>query len=77
MLLKSKIPSTLQIMSLYLANKDTEYILFKPVKVGYMEDIIVNFTRLDYSICIQIIISHKHGLYTLDRGFFHSVTRCL
>lgn len=33
MLLKSKIPSTLQIMSLYLANKDTEYILFKPVKV--------------------------------------------
>lgn len=36
MLLKSKIPSTLQIMSLYLANKDTEYILFKPVKVGMM-----------------------------------------
>lgn len=33
MLLKSKIPSTLQIMALYLANKDTEYILFKPVKV--------------------------------------------
>jgi hypothetical protein len=33
MLLKSKIPSTLQIMSVYLANKDTEYILFKPVKV--------------------------------------------
>ena len=33
MLLKSKIPSTLQIMSLYLANKDTEFILFKPVKV--------------------------------------------
>ena len=34
MLLKSKIPSTLQIMALYLANKDTEYILFKPVKVN-------------------------------------------
>lgn len=33
MLIKSKLPSTLQSMSLFLANKDTEYILFKPVKV--------------------------------------------
>ncbi|XP_020896480.1 conserved oligomeric Golgi complex subunit 3 [Exaiptasia diaphana] len=32
MLIKSKLPSTLQSMSLFLANKDTEYILFKPVK---------------------------------------------
>lgn len=32
MLLKSKLPTTLQSLSLYLANKDTEYILFKPVK---------------------------------------------
>ncbi|XP_066915841.1 conserved oligomeric Golgi complex subunit 3-like [Clytia hemisphaerica] len=31
MLLKSKLPSTLQSLALYLANKDTEYILFKPV----------------------------------------------
>ena len=34
MLLKSKSPTTLQSLSLYLANKDTEYILFKPVKVS-------------------------------------------
>ena len=33
MLLKSKLTSTLQSMALFLANKDTEYILFKPVKV--------------------------------------------
>ena len=33
MLLKSKLTSTLQSMGLFLANKDTEYILFKPVKV--------------------------------------------
>ncbi|TRY99143.1 hypothetical protein DNTS_018938 [Danionella cerebrum] len=31
--LKNKLPSTLQSMSLYLANKDTEFILFKPVRV--------------------------------------------
>ncbi|XP_062832018.1 conserved oligomeric Golgi complex subunit 3 [Anolis carolinensis] len=30
--IKTKLPSTLQSMSLYLANKDTEFILFKPVK---------------------------------------------
>lgn len=34
MLLKSKLTSTLQSMALFLANKDTEYILFKPVKVS-------------------------------------------
>lgn len=32
MLLKSKLPSTRQSLALYLANKDTEFILFKPVK---------------------------------------------
>lgn len=32
MLLKSKLPSTKQSLTLYLANKDTEFILFKPVK---------------------------------------------
>ncbi|XP_046902260.1 conserved oligomeric Golgi complex subunit 3 [Hypomesus transpacificus] len=30
--MKNKLPSTLQSMSLYLANKDTEFILFKPVR---------------------------------------------
>uniref|UniRef100_A0AAY4DJF6 Conserved oligomeric Golgi complex subunit 3 n=1 Tax=Denticeps clupeoides TaxID=299321 RepID=A0AAY4DJF6_9TELE len=30
--LKSKLPNTLQSMSLYLANRDTEFILFKPVR---------------------------------------------
>lgn len=30
--LKNKLPSTLQSMTLYLANKDTEFILFKPVR---------------------------------------------
>ncbi|XP_031565571.1 conserved oligomeric Golgi complex subunit 3-like [Actinia tenebrosa] len=37
MLIKSKLPSTLQSMSLFLANKDTEYILFKPVKAKVQE----------------------------------------
>lgn len=32
--MKSKLPSTLQSMSFYLANRDTEFILFKPVRVG-------------------------------------------
>lgn len=32
--MKSKLPTTLQSMSLYLANRDTEFILFKPVRVG-------------------------------------------
>jgi len=32
MLLKSKLPTTLQSLTLYLANRDTEYILFKPIK---------------------------------------------
>lgn len=32
--MKSKLPSILQSMSLYLANRDTEFILFKPVRVG-------------------------------------------
>ncbi|RXN05323.1 conserved oligomeric Golgi complex subunit 3 [Labeo rohita] len=31
-ILKNKLPGTLQSMSLYLANKDTEFILFKPVR---------------------------------------------
>lgn len=31
-ILKNKLPITLQSMSLYLANKDTEFILFKPVR---------------------------------------------
>lgn len=35
--MKSKLPSTLQSMSLYLANRDTEFILFKPVRVGGRE----------------------------------------
>uniref|UniRef100_A0A8C2ZV76 Conserved oligomeric Golgi complex subunit 3 n=1 Tax=Cyclopterus lumpus TaxID=8103 RepID=A0A8C2ZV76_CYCLU len=30
--MKSKLPGTLQSMSLYLANRDTEFILFKPVR---------------------------------------------
>ncbi|KAL9965707.1 hypothetical protein ACROYT_G029547 [Oculina patagonica] len=37
MLLKSKLTSTLQSMALFLANKDTEYILFKPVKAKVQE----------------------------------------
>ncbi|XP_051999085.1 LOW QUALITY PROTEIN: conserved oligomeric Golgi complex subunit 3-like [Xyrauchen texanus] len=31
-IMKNKLPGTLQSMSLYLANKDTEFILFKPVR---------------------------------------------
>ncbi|XP_032237953.2 conserved oligomeric Golgi complex subunit 3 [Nematostella vectensis] len=37
MMLKSKLPSTLQSMALFLANKDTEHILFKPVKTKVQE----------------------------------------
>lgn len=33
-ILKNKLPGTLQSMSLYLANRDTEFILFKPVRVS-------------------------------------------
>jgi hypothetical protein len=33
-LLKNKVPVILRAMVLYLANKDTEYILFKPIKVS-------------------------------------------
>uniref|UniRef100_A0A671PSB9 Conserved oligomeric Golgi complex subunit 3 n=1 Tax=Sinocyclocheilus anshuiensis TaxID=1608454 RepID=A0A671PSB9_9TELE len=38
-ILKNKLPSTLQSMSLYLANKDTEFILFKPVRVSIAPNI--------------------------------------
>ncbi|XP_070539445.1 conserved oligomeric Golgi complex subunit 3-like isoform X2 [Ptychodera flava] len=34
---KSKLPSILKSMSLYLANKDTEYILFKPIKANIQQ----------------------------------------
>ena len=33
--LKSQKPEVQKSMALYLANKDTEYILFRPIKVGY------------------------------------------
>lgn len=32
--IKAKLPGTLRSMSLYLSNKDTEFILFKPVRVS-------------------------------------------
>ncbi|RXN21111.1 conserved oligomeric Golgi complex subunit 3 [Labeo rohita] len=35
-ILKNKLPGTLQSMSLYLANKDTEFILFKPVRINLL-----------------------------------------
>lgn len=34
--IKAKLPLTLRSMSLYLSNKDTEFILFKPVRVSIM-----------------------------------------
>ena len=34
MMLKSKLPGIMESMSLYLASKETEYILFKPIKVS-------------------------------------------
>ena len=36
-LLRSKLPKLLESMKLYLANKETESILFKPIKVGIQE----------------------------------------
>ena len=50
MLLKSKLTSTLQSMSLFLANKDTEYILFKPVKVRLGSDVAFHMCRIQYLI---------------------------
>ncbi|KAK5920889.1 hypothetical protein CgunFtcFv8_024642 [Champsocephalus gunnari] len=35
--MKSKLPSTLQSMSLYLSNRDTEFILFKPVRTNIQQ----------------------------------------
>ncbi|KAG7282896.1 hypothetical protein CRUP_018396 [Coryphaenoides rupestris] len=35
--MKSKLPATLQSMSLYLANKDTEFILFKPIRANVQQ----------------------------------------
>lgn len=34
--LKTRRPAVLKAMSLYLANKDTEYILFKPIKASVL-----------------------------------------
>uniref|UniRef100_A0A8C2BKL7 Conserved oligomeric Golgi complex subunit 3 n=1 Tax=Cyprinus carpio TaxID=7962 RepID=A0A8C2BKL7_CYPCA len=36
-ILKNRLPGTLQSMSLYLANKDTEFILFKPVRTNIQQ----------------------------------------
>ena len=38
MMLKSKLPGVMESMSLYLASKETEYILFKPIKVSCPEN---------------------------------------
>lgn len=35
--IKTKLPLTLRSMALYLSNKDTEFILFKPVRVSGWE----------------------------------------
>lgn len=36
--LKTRLPIVRRSMSLYLANKDTEYILFKPIKVSVQQN---------------------------------------
>ena len=43
--LKTKKPTVQRSMALYLANRDTEYILFKPVKVS-LQDIAGNNCKL-------------------------------
>lgn len=35
-IIKTKLPATLRSMSLYLSNRDTEFILFKPVRVSVL-----------------------------------------
>ncbi|XP_077988329.1 conserved oligomeric Golgi complex subunit 3-like [Glandiceps talaboti] len=42
--IKSKLPSILKSMSLYLANKDTEYILFKPIKANVQQAFVQLYT---------------------------------
>eukprot|EP00794_Sanderia_malayensis_P011305 gene11305-12487_t len=37
MLLKSKLPGTMESMALYLASKETEYILYKPIKTKVLK----------------------------------------
>ncbi|XP_065055935.1 conserved oligomeric Golgi complex subunit 3-like [Rhopilema esculentum] len=37
MMLKSKLPGVMESMSLYLASKETEYILFKPIKTKVLK----------------------------------------
>ena len=64
MLLKSKLTSTLQSMALFLANKDTEYILFKPVKVSSFI-LLRSFPKTsEYCrrICLQ---SHENSTFIL------------
>lgn len=58
--MKSKLPSTLQSMSLYLANRDTEFILFKPVRVGGRKSIRSTFTRW-----LDFILSHYNSFKKL------------
>lgn len=64
MLLKSKLTSTLQSMALFLANKDTEYILFKPVKVSSF--ILLRSFPKTSEYCRRISLqSHENSTFTL------------
>ena len=51
--LKAKFPETQKCMGLYLANRDTEYILFKPIKVSHFNQFMLgnlhDQCRLDLS----------------------------
>lgn len=66
--MKSKLPSTLQSMSLYLANRDTEFILFKPVRVGFfsVSPFCCTFSR-NLSLCESLLnnTAQRQGAATL------------
>ena len=48
--LKQKKPLVQRAMALYLANKDTEYILFKPIKVSCFIDEVVYRKNYRFSV---------------------------
>ncbi|TTH08274.1 Conserved oligomeric Golgi complex subunit 3 [Bagarius yarrelli] len=66
--IKSKLPLTLQSMMLYLANKDTEFILFKPVRVHLVQ--IVDWNDV---YCPKCSFWHKIAGIFLPACFGHPI----
>ena len=58
--IKSVLPKVFKKMSLYLANKDTEYILFRPIKVGNKSN--MSFQRSSGK-CHSILLTKTQSIY--------------